>query len=163
MNKNCLFTIEEIDKFLHSRRIPYQATLEQVLEYWEKKNWLTLKGEKVSSVSTIVNIANSYVIQQLRKNGVVGFDNIIQRKDESNEWRNKQSPYNDQLNMPQWKAFREFIFVVRGRKCESCGKPTNLHVHHREYIKNRYAWEYLPNDVMVLCNDCHRYIHKLNK
>lgn len=163
IHKNCDFTKEEIDVFLHSRKVPYDVTLEQVIEYWNKKGWMTLKGVKVSSVSSAVNVANSYVIQQKRKNGVIGFDDVLQNKDESKEWKNNKSPYNDQLNTPQWKAFREFIFAVRGRKCESCGKPSSLHVHHREYIKNRFAWEYLPNEVMVLCADCHRYIHKLDK
>lgn len=163
MNKNRPFSIEEIEKFMSSRKIPYEATLEQILQYWDKKDWTTLKGEKVSSVSAVVNVANSYVIQQRRRHGVVGFDNILQKKDESNEWRNKRSPYYDQLNTPQWKAYREFILAVRGRKCESCGKPSNLHIHHRAYIMNRHAWEYLPNEVMVVCGDCHRYIHKINK
>lgn len=163
IHKNCDFTKEEIDNFLHSRKIPYEVTIEQVIEYWNRKDWLTLKGVKVSSVSAAVNVANSYVIQQKRKKGVVGFDSIIQKTGESNEWRNKRSPYYDQLNTPQWKAYREFIFAVRGRKCESCGKPSNLHIHHRTYIMNRHAWEYLPNEVMVVCGDCHRYIHKIDK
>ena len=163
IHENCDFSVEEIDRFLHSRRVPYEASLEQVIEYWNRKNWLTLKGTKVSSVSSVVNIANSYVIQQKRKNGVVGFENVLQSKNESNGWINSRSPYNDQLNTPQWKAFREFIFVVRGRRCEACGKPTCLHIHHVAYINNRYAWEYLPNEVMVLCADCHRYIHQIDK
>lgn len=163
IHRNCGFTRDEIDKFLRSRKEPYEVTLEQVIEYWNKKGWLTLKGMKVSSIAAAVNVANSYVIQQRRKNGVVGFDSIVQKKNESNEWRNKRSPYYDQLNTPQWQAYREFIFAVRGRKCESCGKPNNLHIHHRSYAANRFAWEYLPNEVMVVCGDCHRYIHKIDK
>ena len=31
------------------------------------------------------------------------------------------SPYNEQLKDEKWKAFRSFIFVVRGCKCEMCG------------------------------------------
>lgn len=161
IHENCDFTLEDIDKFLHSRKTPYEATLDQVIEYWGKKNWLTQKGERVANVSAIVNVANSYVVQQKRKNGVVGFDKIVEKKNSEGEWVNKRDPYTDQLNMVQWKAFREFIFVVRGKKCEVCGKPSNLHVHHREYINNRFAWEYLPSEVMVLCSDCHRYIHKM--
>ena len=72
IHKNCDFTKEEIDNFLHSRKIPYEVTIEQVIEYWNRKDWLTLKGVKVSSVSAAVNVANSYVIQQKRKKGVVG-------------------------------------------------------------------------------------------
>ena len=157
---NCDFTLEEIDRFRHSRRVPYEVTMEQILKYWEEKNWCTRDGNKVKSVSTAVNVPNSYVIQQKRKYGVVGFDNILKQKDRTGEGVYNKSPYNNQLENPKWKAFREFIFVVRGRRCEACGKPSNLQIHHREYINNRFAWEYLPSEVMVLCSDCHRYIHK---
>lgn len=163
MNKNRIVSDEEIKYFLHARKIPYQATFEQIIEYWDKKDWLTLKGEKVDSVSVIVNIANSYVIQQMRKAGVIGAKDKVSKKDKSGEWNNNKSPYYDQLNTPQWEAYREFIFAVRGRKCESCGKKSSLQIHHRQYINNRFAWEYLPSDVMVLCRDCHRYIHQLDK
>lgn len=163
IHKNCDFAIEDINLFLHSRKIPYEVTVEQVLEYWGRKNWLTQKGERVSTISSAVNVANSYVIQQKRKKGVVSFDKVIEKKNSENEWVNKRHPYYEQLNMDRWKAFREFIFAVRGKKCEVCGKPNKLNIHHREYIKNRFAWEYLPNEVMVLCCDCHRYIHKLDK
>lgn len=158
---NCKFTLEEIDKYLHSRSMPFDATLDQILEYWGKKNWLTTKGEKVATVSAAVNVVNSFVIQQKRKKGVVDFDKVYQRKNEESEWVNKKDPYYNQLSMDQWKAYREFIFSVRGKKCEVCGKPNKLNIHHKEYIKNRFAWEYLPNEVMVLCCDCHRYIHKI--
>ena len=161
IHANCDFTIEEIEKYLHSRRIPFEVTLVQVLEYWKIKDWLTLKGEKVRTVSSAVNVANSYVIQQRRKNGVVDFGKILEQKEKSGEWINKKSPYNEQLNDERWKAFRDFIFAVRGRRCEACGRLTKLQIHHREYIQNRFAWEYLPNDVMVVCGDCHRYIHKI--
>lgn len=163
IHENCDFTIEEIDKFLHARSIPYAVTLEQVLEYWERKNWCTKNGEKVKSLYVAVNVPNAYVIQKKRRGDAVNFDNVVQKRNECNTWVNKKSPYNDQLADPRWKAFREFIFVVRGSKCESCGKPRKLNIHHREYINNRYAWEYLPNDVMVLCNECHRCIHEMEK
>lgn len=163
VHENCNFTLEDIDEFLHSRKIPYEATLEQVLEYWGRKNWLTQKGERVATISAVVNVANSYVIQQKRRNGVVGFDKVVEKKNSNGNWINKKNPYYEQLNMAQWKAFREFIFAVRGTKCEVCGKPSNLQVHHREYINNRFAWEYLPNEVIVLCCDCHRYIHQKDK
>lgn len=163
MNKNCPFTIEEISKFLNSRKKPYEATLQQILDYWDKKGWLTLKGDKVLSVSSAVNVVNSHIIQQRRKELAANSKTKIVEKDKSNEWQNKRSPYLAQLTTHQWQAYREFIFAVRGRKCESCGKPSNLHIHHREYYKNRHAWEYLPNEVMVLCGDCHRHIHNIKR
>lgn len=163
MKKERAFSSEEIFRFLTSRRKPYEVTLEQVLDYWDRKDWLTAKGEKVATVASAVNVVNSHVIQLRRKESDPVSQSKIEEKDKSNEWRNKKSPYYEQLNTVQWKAYREFIFTVRGKKCESCGKPSNLHIHHREYFKNRHAWEYLPNEVMVVCGDCHRYIHNIKK
>lgn len=161
IHENCNFTLDEIEKYLHSRKIPYEVTSEEVVEYWNRKNWLTQKGNKIENISAVINVVNSHVIQQKRKIGVIGVGNIIKDKDKNKEWKNHKSPYYEQLNDPKWKAYRDFIFIVRGSKCESCGKPSNLQIHHREYIANRFAWEYLPNEVMVLCGDCHRYIHKI--
>lgn len=72
------------------------------------------------------------------------------------------SPYNEQLKNKKWKAFRDFIFVVRGCKCEMCGITEKLQVHHPNYIRGRKAWEYTCNEVVVLCEQCHRKTHGLN-
>ena len=72
------------------------------------------------------------------------------------------SPYNKQLKNEKWKAFRNFVFVVRGCKCEMCGATQKLQVHHPNYIKGRKAWEYTCNEVVVLCEQCHRKAHGLN-
>ena len=72
------------------------------------------------------------------------------------------SPYSEQLKDEKWKAFRSFIFVVRGCKCEMCGATEKLQVHHPNYVKGRKAWEYTCNEVVVLCEKCHRKAHGLN-
>ena len=71
-----------------------------------------------------------------------------------------QLSYAEQLKDKRWHAFREFVFEVRGRRCEMCGAERNLQVHHPIY-KNRNAWEYSYHEVMVLCRDCHERIHGL--
>lgn len=67
--------------------------------------------------------------------------------------------YEAQLKDKRWEAFRKFIFAVRGKKCEICGKTRVLQVHHPKYKSGRLAWEYTCNDVMVVCRDCHEKIH----
>lgn len=71
--------------------------------------------------------------------------------------------YGEQLKMPYWYAFRKFIFIVRGKKCEQCGAEENLQVHHLKYISGRLAWEYTCNEVKVLCKDCHMKVHGIKK
>lgn len=69
------------------------------------------------------------------------------------------SPYSKQLKDNRWKAFRDFVFSVRGKKCEICGSTSILSVHHIEYKKGAKAWEYTVNDVMVVCSQCHSKLH----
>lgn len=33
------------------------------------------------------------------------------------------------------------------------------HIHHKIYKKGLMAWEYDNNDLIIVCNDCHRKIH----
>jgi 5-methylcytosine-specific restriction endonuclease McrA len=77
---------------------------------------------------------------------------------------NKKHPfsqYSEQLKDEKWKAFRDFVLVVRGKKCEMCGATEKLQIHHPNYIKGRKAWEYNCNEVIVLCEQCHRNVHGL--
>ena len=71
--------------------------------------------------------------------------------------------YNDQLNDSRWKAFRKFIFAVRGKKCEVCGSSDALQVHHPKYKYGKMAWEYTCNDVIVVCRKCHEKIHHIGE
>lgn len=34
-----------------------------------------------------------------------------------------------------------------------------LHVHHKYYIENKYAWEYEKDALVTLCQDCHKEVH----
>ncbi|WP_029327690.1 HNH endonuclease [Bacteroides sp. 14(A)] len=161
LNVNTQFKKKDIDIFLTSRKKPYLITAEQVIEYWDKKNWLTVKGEKIKSIAALVNVANSYLTENKRKECLLPAIDETNRRNRQNEWSQKRSQYYDQLEMPQWKSYREFIFTVRGRKCEICGNEKKLNIHHVKYINNRFAWEYLPSDVLVVCESCHRNIHKI--
>lgn len=38
-----------------------------------------------------------------------------------------------------------------------------LQVHHKKYIQNRMLWEYDDNDLLTLCESCHREEHRVNK
>lgn len=70
-------------------------------------------------------------------------------------------PYKKQLLTKKWKYFRLYVIVSKGIKCELCdyNNLKYLQVHHKEYKNNLMAWQYKLNDVMVLCNICHRKTH----
>lgn len=70
--------------------------------------------------------------------------------------------YNEYLKDPRWKAFRTFIFAVRGKSCEVCGATDHIQIHHPKYIFGRKPWEYTCNEVLVLCGHCHKKAHGIS-
>lgn len=59
----------------------------------------------------------------------------------------------DQYNVRQYVLFRD------GYKCKCCGKHgdgVKLHVHHKE---SRQTGGNAPNNLITLCEDCHKAIH----
>jgi len=81
---------------------------------------------------------------------------------------NAQRPwtYTELLQTREWENFRQYIFSIRGTTCEWCRNPyaRPVQVHHKWYFKYRgqmyLPWSYSPDDVMVVCKQCHQAIHR---
>lgn len=54
-----------------------------------------------------------------------------------------------------WKAIRKGKFKNSSTSCKICGSIRFLQYHHEDYRK--------PLEVIVLCNSCHRKLHKIEK
>lgn len=149
---------------------------QDVLTYWENKKWLTNNGAEPKTLEIAIHVFNSIATQKEVRNRIKNakFKNKKEKEQRKKEIYDslkkvkklKSSPlptpymhYVGQLSDARWKAFREFVFVVRGEKCETCGNTTNLQVHHLQYRNYAMAWEYNCNEVVVLCRNCHKKIH----
>lgn len=68
--------------------------------------------------------------------------------------------YDAYLKSPFWMARKAAVIRHRGYRCERCGAEpsTGLQLHHRTY--ERLGHE-LPEDVELLCADCHREEHDI--
>jgi hypothetical protein len=67
--------------------------------------------------------------------------------------------YNDYLLTEHWKHFIKEAIKHYRYKCTLCNaKDVVLHVHHKTY--ENLARETF-NDVIVLCADCHKMVHKI--
>lgn len=73
----------------------------------------------------------------------------------------KQRQYAILLQRKEWKDFRKLVFKERGRKCEKCGKESNLQIHHTQYRKGWLPWEYPMSMIKVLCRGCHASVHHI--
>ena len=68
--------------------------------------------------------------------------------------------YGEQLRHPNWQRKRLERLQSACWECQNCGgKQETLHVHHRQYFKNRMAWEYEDEELSVLCDGCHAVEH----
>lgn len=73
--------------------------------------------------------------------------------------------YKDYLNSPVWKYTSSVIKILKGYKCENCGKkyaPAHLVIHHNTYAHIGSELNYLE-DVALLCNDCHMAVHGIRR
>jgi len=62
---------------------------------------------------------------------------------------------------PKWQKRRLEILKKNGFKCNFCNsEEKQLHVHHIVYQHKRKIWEYEDHQLLVLCNDCHKKLHK---
>lgn len=65
--------------------------------------------------------------------------------------------YQQYLQSDHWIYFRNKIKKDRGNQCEKCRSSLFLNVHHETY--KRLGAE-KPEDVLLLCRDCHVEQHK---
>ena len=69
----------------------------------------------------------------------------------------KDMPYKDYLATPEWRGVRSGALGRANHKCELCNASgVELHVHHKTYERRG---EELPEDLIVLCKDCHAKHH----
>lgn len=72
--------------------------------------------------------------------------------------------YIQQLKDPRWQRKRLEMLEGSSWSCDECGcVDRTLHVHHKQYIKGRLAWEYSNYELAVLCEECHESEHASEK
>lgn len=66
---------------------------------------------------------------------------------------------------PKWLSIREDIIKEQGNKCKKCSKDVVIarHIHHL-ITANISTFRYDKNNLIMVCEDCHKWIHsKKNK
>jgi hypothetical protein len=64
--------------------------------------------------------------------------------------------YRTYLESDAWKRRRSVALSEAGHRCQVCNREGQLDVHHRTY--ERLGNE-LPQDLVVLCRECHQLFH----
>lgn len=69
--------------------------------------------------------------------------------------------YREKLKDPRWQRKRLEVLSAADFCCEICGDGKNtLHVHHRQYFKDRDPWDYEAGQLSALCEECHESLHE---
>ena len=72
--------------------------------------------------------------------------------------------YSDLLKDPRWQKKRLEILNRDKFKCQCCGENNKtLHVHHWKEDYSIKPWESDVDDLITLCEDCHKALHYLYK
>lgn len=90
------------------------------------------------------------------------------RKLEQKRQQKSNKTYDQLLTRQEWYNFRNKVIYDRGYVCEFCKKKHNLQVHHKFYYKKPNKekiepWLYNMEEVLLLCDNCHKLVHKKNK
>ena len=71
-----------------------------------------------------------------------------------------KSPYPNHLYYsPGWIERARQTKALDGYACQHCGSQYNLTVHHKRYDPYKEIWEYVDEDLITLCWDCHKAQH----
>lgn len=72
--------------------------------------------------------------------------------------------YSEKLKNPSWQKKRLQILERDEFTCLICGDTeTELHIHHKEYIKGHEPWDYEDTNFVTACKHCHELLGILNK
>lgn len=75
--------------------------------------------------------------------------------------KDRVTPYSQLLKDPRWQKKRLEVLSINDWMCISCGaKESELHIHHIRYRRGKKPWEYTPEELLVLCADCHEQLEK---
>jgi len=70
--------------------------------------------------------------------------------------------YKKKLISPKWQKKRLQILQRDNFSCRSCFDiDSTLHVHHVRYLMHHEPWEYDSNDLLTLCDECHKEWHRI--
>ena len=74
----------------------------------------------------------------------------------------RSMPYDLFLKSVYWKTVRRFVLWKRGGRCAQCGRTKHIQLHHETYEHRGSEYLHL-DDLIVLCETCHKAYGHMNK
>ena len=131
-----------------------------IYENYEKRGWKTLKHKPIKNVEAIINAANGAVIfKKIKKcEAVSKKEKRIPKPPSRDKNKSPKENYYDFLQSDYWRYVRKLKLKQCGKKCQICGSKKDLSVHHNSYAHHGQEHKHLE-DLVVLCNECHKMFH----
>lgn len=64
--------------------------------------------------------------------------------------------YGEMLKDPRWQKKRLTILNRDNWMCQHCHSTAKtLHVHHKTYVYGKEPWDYVDENFLTLCAECH--------
>lgn len=109
------------------------------------------RGQAAPKLESQIARAKAIVANGFRIQGKGTPENVVR----SEWWRR----YNERIHSLEWLGLKQAIIRKRGANCEVCGvlgSDRRLEMHHLTY---RNLGEEKPEDLQLLCLDCHKWAH----
>lgn len=65
------------------------------------------------------------------------------------------------LMTPYWKIISDTVKQRSNNTCKMCGSNKNLQAHHKTYDHHGFEFKYLHEDLICVCEDCHKKLHNI--
>lgn len=71
--------------------------------------------------------------------------------------KEQNKDYAEQYKNPKWQKLRLKTLERDAWACQRCyDDESQLQVHHRRYVYGKKIWEYKLNELVTLCDECHK-------
>lgn len=72
----------------------------------------------------------------------------------------RQHKYEAYIQSGRWERRKAEYYFLHEKVCWRCGVTSNIHLHHHTYVR---LGNELNEDLVPLCQDCHRRVHDLHR
>ena len=73
----------------------------------------------------------------------------------------KRLSYDKFLETDYWKIIAAYVRQRDNFKCRECGSDKSLQVHHLTYENHGYEHRTQEDDLITVCDKCHKNIHRI--
>lgn len=160
-------TVDMVAEFLSKKGLsidPYRLFLE-----CEKSRWMTKAGRPTRSLEAYVSSrpncfdALNAAKEKRRDGRKYAKKKTIPNKNKVSKRTKQSDAYSEILKDPRWQKRRLEIMSRDCWTCQECGcglyDGVPLNVHHKLYHSGIMPWEYSDDELVTLCDRCHKKQH----